>query len=416
MSRAIPLLLLLILVCSPLYSVEAAAGRFLWPATTGNFTPVTGLPFQPRVVLFTGSVGNVDETGGGHVVLGVGISSSSMMVVKTVLGDGTLRTAGTHRNNRCWITLSSTGGVLTAGSLVSMNSDGFTLNANTASSSYPNRVYWLALGGSDLTNYSLVSYQAPTSTGQQTLTGAGFTPTAAIFITAGMTAAINNTVTNVDLFPGFGLASGSAQYGVGQAYTYSTNSETRAQSSQMVYLPGASSMWWAASFVEFTSDGMTLNWSTVQSTGIYFWVLYLRGPRMTPIAFNTPTATGNFDHTGLTDYTPKGVLLFSFCRSAATGPQSAASLTTGYLASDSAMHFWGGGDAGTNSSGNANSLTRLDCREMVGTSRTVRTRAEFLSWLSTGFRLNYLTAYTNPIQFIGMAFGDAFGKKRVVIQ
>jgi len=126
------------------------------------------------------------------------------------------------------------------------------------------------------------SFNQATSTGNQALTGAGFTPKASIMISANDISANNDTAAN-HAWASFGAATGtSARFG----YWYgdrnavsptvaSRNMDRTKLIKLMTEGGGSPTLNAAADHVSFDSDGETINWSTVDATARQILVLWI---------------------------------------------------------------------------------------------------------------------------------------------
>ncbi len=115
---------------------ESFAGNFSANTSTGN-QAITGIGFTPKAVIFF----STDQTANGvtadaHINFGVGVSSSSRFGMVNTADDGESTATDTTRESSaalCVVTnnAGTFTGVLEA-DLVTMDSDGFTLNLTTA--------------------------------------------------------------------------------------------------------------------------------------------------------------------------------------------------------------------------------------------------------------------------------------------
>lgn len=412
MQKHLALVKALIVVAGlPAYADFCAdQGAFSWPTTTGNFTPVTGSPCTPKVLILTWNIADEDSARGSYSFgFGIGVSSTSRASIYGRSSDGSINADGTHSNNRILRTINESATAVNAGDLVSLNSDGFTLNAIAVNSTVISRVRWLTLGGSDLSNVSLVQYQSPTSAGSQALTGAGFAPDAVIIFTNSISTAPTSTVSNGDTYPGIGYAAriqgGQAALGVSVLHT--ANTETRAQStSDVVYVPSTSAMLWQASVSSWDTDGITLNWSTVQSTAVYFWVLYLKGPQFAVASTTQPTASGNTSITGLS-FQPSAGIFSSFCRAATSGQIADGNWGHGFAVSSTKRGFvWASMRSGNNNSSQATGQSFfISCYTENSTTPTLRSRADFVSWNSDGMTMSWTVNEATQRQVIAFLAG-----------
>lgn len=405
--------ILSLLVVVPCWSLDVSTGTFQWPTSTGNFRPIQNLPSQAKVLivshhLTSGSTGAYDRG------IGIAVSGASVALYSR---RGTSNGNALQRTDRIVHTMSSTTAVSHSGSVVEFGSNYIDLNAVTISTTYSLLVRWMTLGGSDLTNVSLVQYTSPTSTGNQELTGAGFAPDAVVVITNGLSCTPPCNDTTSIFHPGIGLAAKDGTMGSVGNYITLTNSEARRvqRTNRIITLPTTSDLRLEASVVSFDSDGITLNWQSVDSSvGLYFWVLYLRGPQATVASFNQRTSTGEYSYTGLSGFTPKGGLFTSFCAPASTGIETTGSFMVGL---SDIGHAWAGI---ASSIGRSEGSSTLICRTASASPPPINSEASFVSWNSSGVTVNWTTADSTQRQFLVLLLGDAgappSGRRRVVIQ
>lgn len=384
-------------------------GSFAWPLTTGTFTPVTG-SCQPKLLLMRW---NTLEAFGGGASYSMGLSIATGPTARAAIyarsSDGTLNADARHSNASVLTILDSSAAISHAGDLVSFNTDGFTLNAGQVAATAP-LVHWAIMGGTDLAGASLVQYQAPTATGTQPLSGAGFAADAVLVLTAGLTTAPPATLSNGDSWSGLGYAvrNPSASGATGVAVTHSVNTETRAQATgQVVYLPDTSAMRWVAAIQSWDVDGITLNWTTTQAAGIYFWVLYLKGPRFHVLSFSQPTATGMQDVGGIS-FQPTLGLWSSFCRLAASGQQTDGNWMHGWGISATKRAFtWSSMRSGNNNASRYASMSSaVSCLTENSSTPTLNSQADFVQWNPDGFRLNWTTVDTTAREILALLVGS----------
>jgi hypothetical protein len=414
MQKHLMRLLLVLLPGPALADLCADHGRFTWPASAGNFS-VTGSSCTPKVVLFFWNNRNEDGVGGSYDFgFGVGVSSTSRAAVFSRSSDGTLNADGGHRNNRVVVSLANTGADAATGDLVSLNNDGFTINAVNVSGSIIPNVRWLTIGGDDLTNVSLVQYQAATSTGNQALTGAGFQPDAVIVFTNGITLAPPDNISDGDTFTGVGFAerANGAQVSYGVSVTHTVNTESRAQSTtNVVSLPTTGgNLLWQGAVSSWDTDGITINWSTVQGTEIYFWVLYLKGPKFAIFTKTQPSASGSDSVSGLS-FQPIAGLFGSFCAAASTSSVADGNWVMGAAVStDKQSYSWASMRSGSNNSSRAAGTAPtnpyfLRCYTENSSTPTLRVSAGFDQWTSDGMNFTWTVAEATARQIFGFLIG-----------
>lgn len=259
------------------YSTKVGSFNIDTTKTVGQTQAITGVGFEPKVVLFwwSGSTGTSDTVAGGNINIGFGaaISSTSRFAVNGISGDAladsnTLNSAYNTECIRCYADADTLDGIM---DFSSMDAGGFTLIVDDQfSNAY--RISYLALGGTDLTNVYIGNKAMPLVTGNFDTTGIGFKPDAVIIASAVMTSAANATA---PLFEIIGMATGSSNQGVLNSYSKdaaATTITTGYGYNGEVY--GSTS--YRGSFVEFINDGFTIN-HLEGASARYFHYVALKG-------------------------------------------------------------------------------------------------------------------------------------------
>jgi len=413
MLRLLSSSLLLLLALQPLWPIEVAQDWFSWPTSTGSYNNlISGLSFAPKVIIFHYNESGVSGTVASGSSFGFGMATASPSYQMTIFvrasDGGAGNSDSSQRNDSIVHTIVSNSTTIARGSISSWNSDGVTIQVHSASNSVIARIGWLALGGSDLTNASIVQYTSPTEPGIQPLTGAGFAPTAAIIATLGSDTAVNSTRDNLDSWPGIGIATPTAQAASGYLSKHAAGGHRRSQSnSHVIYLPDEGDIRWAASVQSFDSDGITLYWSSVQTTAMFFWVLYLKGPSFGVVDFLQPTSTGDQAYS-LTSFQPKAGLFITHCDIAATGQRTHGFLNVGTAVSPTAraLHMTALSNSGSTIRYHRNdSVIACTAVPSGGTTSEVA-RADFVSWNSDGFTLYWSPVDSTQRQMLAILFGD----------
>lgn len=158
--------------------VSVKSGTFDLATSTGN-QAITGVGFQPKALLLLGA----SPTGTPGVDtfdrLAYGFVSASAERTFGIHWRGGLTTS----YGRCLIAEAALkvpdtyGGTMYEGTLVSFDSDGFTINWSEVTG-YRNDVHYLAIGGDDVTNVAVGHFVLSGSSGNQAITGLGFQPDA----------------------------------------------------------------------------------------------------------------------------------------------------------------------------------------------------------------------------------------------
>lgn len=381
------------------------AGTFAIPGSTGNQS-VTGVGFQPKVVLFFFSPNSSD---GASVdwqhLIGAGISSSSRRAFCTSSNDGaaTTATSAFMRADGC-IDQFADGALsvsLGRADFVSQDADGFTLNWVAAPGS--GTICYLALGGDDLTNVFLGTIVTPGSTGEEAYTGVGFQPDCTLIF-------------GNDVSTGRHLACLGAAVSATERWSIAWNSETGQATSRTMSMERSDlclSMVFneatlvEADFVSHDADGFTLDFDKISGSRDYF-VLCLKGGQYAAGVDTQKTSTGTKATTGV-GFTPKGLLFASANMAAGTSVVQQQRLTIGGASgATSRWSVWSGDADNQADSICDNDLDTAACLKMLteGTP-TLDAEADLDSFDSDGFTLDWGTADATAREFAYLAFGDA---------
>ncbi|MGH7745429.1 MAG: hypothetical protein ACREQ5_11645, partial [Candidatus Dormibacteria bacterium] len=299
---------------------------------------------------------------------------------------------------KVFIVYSDAGASVVLADLVSLDSDGFTLNFSKVDAN-ARLINYIALGGADLTNAFVKQIQGPGATGDQAYTGVGFKPDAIISMSSGdgTTPASSETTTETKWF---GFATASAQE---VSYASVVGGPNRQQLAKIVAKDA--SMY--ATLKSMDSDGYTFNWSAV--SGKFFYVLALKGGQYAVGTFLQPTVTGNHaDVTGLA-FQPTGVILASVgaAASATDHTTSPAAISVGAASDSSSMgSIWNGGTTGGIMDNNTSTAEVIQTITS-GSSPTVTGAAELVSFDSGGFTNHWTTADGTAREIIYFAMGSS---------
>ena len=259
---------------------NAKVATFTAPTSSGDQS-TTGTGFQPDMVFFLPfngtSAAPSTSTSDADFGLGFGVlptdSGDQQSTVACFSEDGTVGNANTafiQRHDHCveYVGNKAGGGAPVTegnGSLKSLDSDGFTLTWGSVTSNAL-RVGYLALKGG---SYQAGNNTAPTSTGNQSVTGVGFVPKALLFITG--------SDPQESLVLGQSQIAIGATSGVGEEGSIAVsdrdnvdpteadqfNSTTKCITQEL--LVTAAQPDGEADLVSFDSDGYTIDWTSVNA-------------------------------------------------------------------------------------------------------------------------------------------------------
>ncbi len=383
-------------------ALSTFVGSLTVPNATGN-QATTGVGFLPKFVFFWGNGYSADGDTAGPTsralaspYWGFGVSSTSR-VAMTEGDDGVTANNTATDATKCIKRISGSTTIFAA-DLVTLDSDGFTLNWTTANAT-AFVVNYLAVGGADLTNVFLQSFTSAAGTGNQATTGVGFKPDAVWLMGADNSASNNST--NI----GYAKSS-SARATSSQAANATTGGCVQKTTKAYTNLDGGSSVRCEADLVTLDSDGFTLNWTTANANTHTIYALCLKGPAIAVGAFTQKTSTGSQSTTGV-GFLPKGITVVSAGLTAGAGIASNQNCMTGAAASATqrgVVEYL----AGSNSVSllNRAQLYRIDQDQFAITTGVVLGSADLTSFDADGFTLNYGTADATAREVIYLAFGD----------
>jgi hypothetical protein len=258
----------------------ALGGTDITNATVKNIAPTsstgnqsfTGVGFKPDALIY---IGQTTAVGANYAVdkfnQEVGFADSSLNTGADAYSSANAANPTSarryQRTNKFLEMLNSAADTSNEeATLVSLDSDGFTLNFTTGNT---NGFYVLALKGA---RFKVGSFNQPASTGDQSVTGLGFQPSALILTSACTSSSTSIVTSSNTLSFGAGVSSSSRDcvwHGDISAVTPSkcdSDSNTSAIIRLLTAGTGSPALNAAADLKSMDSGGFTLTWSTVDST------------------------------------------------------------------------------------------------------------------------------------------------------
>lgn len=257
---------------------DAFVGTFTTKTSTGT-QAITGVGFQPDLVIFFTHGNTQADAIAVDALFHIGAMDGVNQFACITIDDdnvGTTVTDRYHDTSACLRCMNAGGGALTdRAEFSAFGSDGFTLNYTDADAN-ARHVGFIAIKAPNVAIKS--SYDHPTSTGSQSVTGAGFTPKAVMELTI--------DVTSVDALhsDGHEFCVGSATGPTEEAAAWiqsednvATSNTDRYQANNATVIHGDTSQAdeAEADFTEFNSDGHEKNWSVAAGTtrkGACIWL------------------------------------------------------------------------------------------------------------------------------------------------
>ncbi len=292
-------------------AVQAIAydvGEMVVPAAAGNLS-ITGVGFRPKGILLFSTL-STGLTGHGYFLFGAASGVSNQWAVGNVMTDGAGTTVCDSRlSTSVCLTANDNGTLSVEASLVSFDSDGFTLNFSTVTAFIvASKVGYVAFTGDDLSCFA-GSTNGPTTATTSAVTGVGFIPTALIFAQAPNGTSTGNTV---DANMMIGAAAHPGEEWCGVCFdddNVGTSASTRRFRTDKCIGRGIGSDDELADLDSFDSDGFTLDYTTQDGTSRKTLFFALEGVTVQAGTFDTPTGVGSEDHD--IDFDPEAILFLS---------------------------------------------------------------------------------------------------------
>jgi len=152
-------------------ALSTKAGSFALNTSTGNQS-VTGVGFQPEAIIFVGNNLTADgNAANATLILGFATSSTNRTTQSTRGFDGSNPTDASRSTVATKVVslANSSDTIILDADFVSFDADGFTINITT-SDGVAYIMNYIALGGTDLTNSTILQFTTKTSTGSQAYT------------------------------------------------------------------------------------------------------------------------------------------------------------------------------------------------------------------------------------------------------
>jgi hypothetical protein len=295
-------------------------------AAAGNTVVVSGLGFQPKVVIFyyVGRSGAVDAVGRASHFSGFGFCAGTADRRACCFNSIDAAAAGDashyHTDAAAIVSCDNAGAIDGALDLQSFDTDGFTLVIDDA---FPRdqRVGFLALGGDDITNAATGLINVGTPTGNLDIT-VGFQPDVVFFFGIGLNT--DPPAGGVDASGCFGLAVSASQQFVweGLSDDGSATMDTESYCNDLECLAMAAlaggGLSHRSSFVGMISTGFTINRLEQTAVGRRFHYLAIKGGRYAAGSVLTQMDTVTDIVVSGLAFQPRGGLLVSHCKAEST--------------------------------------------------------------------------------------------------
>lgn len=411
--------------------VSFKTGSWTSRTTTGTDV-ITGVGFQPKIILFFSTADfAADDTFAADYNFRFGVATDTTAANQAAMASYSQdATGGVSNSDRLWYSsgplLREVGSSATVqGAVSAIGSDGFTVNWTLADGS-THRIYYICIGGTDITNVKSGTLTTPTATGSVAYTQPGFKPD--FLLLWG-----NESTTASPAIPGATIGLGYATSSTSQvsqstasSSSVSTRDTARYQRSDNVICfveldsDSVNAGAFGGGLTSMDTNGFTCNWTTSATAGRSksFGYLAVKGGNWKVGSGTSKTSTGTQAYTGV-GFQPSGVIFSSVCNSSSTAinANNRISFGGGSSSSDNRCVFAGDADGGTNSV-TATIQKSAKCISVITeaathTSSTVNAEASISTLDSNGFTLNWSTASATAFEFLYVAVGGTAAAQNI---
>ena len=294
--------------------------------------------------------------------------------------------------------------------LSTFDSDGFTLNWTTNTTS-AQHIKYIAIGGGANISAEVGSFTQKTSTGSQSVSTGLSNANFAMFLGTGIT---TEDSLAAECQIALGMATSSTREGLttitSEDATATISNSQRYQRTDRCFAfvaQDSTTIQGECDFTNFTASGFDLNWSTSDGTARDIYYLTIKGGQWqvgngTSASSAVPPVVKTFS----TDFQPKGMGLFSYNQAALTTVRVTASMSIG--ASD------GTDDMGiavldldaNDPTDTAKYSSSTKCHAALSSTSATFTEGELDSFNSGDFKIRYTKIGGTELEFIWFVCGD----------
>ena len=321
-------------------AISFKVGQFTKPTAASSSNVISGVGFQPKAVIFMWT----SQTAAGSLAsstMGMGfVSGPSPTSSGAIAYCSESTNAGSSSDTTVRISTSSIvmlagdnqattgcGTLVGRADLVSMNSDGFTLNWTTAN----NQAYlirYIAIGGTDVASSAVGTMTLTNGTGNQSVSSLSFQPDFVMLMSANTTSTydVNVTQAGSSFSLGFATAATSteqagvglnSEHNQGTADTVSIASTTSVLN-QYLAVGNPAAIDGTAIFNSMDANGFTLNKVNATTNSVEVFYLAIEGPQFKVGSINQPTAASSSNQTAGVGFQPVGLFMTTNAASSAS--------------------------------------------------------------------------------------------------
>lgn len=399
--------------------MSIALTRFNTPSTGAaqNVTIAHGLAETPKALIFFTVSGDpaTGWTPSYEVALGfwaTGMTHGSSVYAGGIDAVGTPNERRASANDlRAFNTTDSSGTFYGNNSAYVSSVDATNVTIHYAAVSQSVAVVMVAIGGPNVLA-KVVRHTMRTATGNQAVTGVGFTPDVVLHIDQGEQATTEissdtDTTANGDSRFGFGWMTATEQaahgWAAGNGGASSSSGRRTSATGCLVCSSGSGALNAGAGYVSMDADGFTINYSVAAAAAAPVYSLCLKGVRAKGISFAKKNGTGSQAVTGV-GFTPQALITIAPAQADAT---SNSNIATGIAFSAAIGGSGGGAVQVRNGLGTADdnrySVAKAAMAISGPTSQSLLGEADLSSFDSDGFTLNWTTSDTTTNLIKGLA-------------
>lgn len=399
-------------------ALETKAGYMSLTSGSSGSVAVTGIGFQPKLVIFfptrrtslgAGSTANQSmgaSTGSGN--------NFTAFCVRDEDGQSTSDSGRTWSNSHCILSYNQSSDTVDySATMTSLDSDGFTVNFDDAPGG--NRICgYLCIGGSDVSAVEVGSYQLDSSktagqTQDITLSGA-FQPTGLILASAYSDSSSETAETDANM--GFGFTDFTSQYGItmygDDNQSTSECNHATSDTSAIIRINATGSLTDSVKVDSALSDGFRLEYVDDVAADYYGIYIAIKGPQFHAGDYDSKTSTGTItSETSACGFQPQALMIFTD-NTGVYNPnpnyKQSIGITTG------ATENWCtsiSGDDGESTT-DTGSLSASKCLQNIDKDNNIIGEQELDSFTANGFEIDQTDADSNgPVNCTYLAIGPA---------
>lgn len=372
--------------------MSVKVGTFAQKTSVGT-QAISGLGFQPEIILFFSSGATVDDSyqASFNAMFGATAGTSDSGSVSASSEDA--KTTGLHNSTgraaQKAITFCEFGDVLKAeADLDSFDVDGFTLDWTTADA-VARKINYIAVSGFD--SVKLVEWKMNAGAGNQSITGVGFTPEVVINLWEFNFTNTTTPYTTGSGGIGFGVFDTVDEWGIGSWDLQTSDTQTGGSQSNVEFFASVNTSGTAryTSFVSMDADGFTVNQGSSTTPRAMCYALCLKGGPQIDIRVVTKETNAIGSKTESLGFRPGGVILITADPASDRQPIADITISVGVVDRDSQESIEFHADNAATSDNNKINVPDRCTLINANHDTTIEIQGHCDYFNSDGFRLNW---------------------------